>query len=142
MSIPDDFQQLLQQERIANEQFLAGDARPAKLQWSHADDVTICGGFGAYEKGWQQVSSRLDWAATAFSGGHSTFEMLAMGVSGDLAYAIWIDKGQVRVTGREGLHPMVLRITQIYRREEGRWKVIHRHGSPLTDKTETETFFQ
>jgi hypothetical protein len=31
MSIPDDFQQLLQQERIANEQFLAGDAGPAKL---------------------------------------------------------------------------------------------------------------
>ena len=138
MSIPDGFQQVLQQERIANDQFLAGDGRPAKLQWSHADDVTMCGGFGAYEKGWEQVSSRLDWAAAAFGGGHSIIEMLAMGASGDLAYAVWIDRGQVRLAGREEFSPMVLRITQIYRCEEGRWKVIHRHGDPLTDKKEAE----
>lgn len=140
MSIPDGFQQVLQQERIANEQFLAGDAEPTKLQWSHADDVTICGGFGAYEKGWEQVGSRLDWAASVFREGHSTIEMLAMGASGDLAYAVWIDHGQVRVAGRDGFSPMVLRITQIYRREEGMWKVIHRHGDPLTDKKEAEVF--
>lgn len=142
MSIPDDFQQFLQQERIANEQFLVGDAGSAKLQWSHADDVTMCGGFGAYEKGWEQVSARLDWAAAAFHGGHSTIEMLAMGASGDLAYAVWIDRGQVRVAGREELSPMVLRITQIYRREEGMWKVIHRHGDPLREKMEANAFFQ
>jgi hypothetical protein len=52
--------------------------------------VTMCGGFGAYEKGWEQVGSRLDWAAAAFREGHSTIEMLAMGVSGDLAYAVSI----------------------------------------------------
>src|SRR5215469_6755422 len=99
MPIPDDFQQLLQEERIANEQFLAGDAEPVKQQWSHAEDVTIFGGFGAYEQGWEQVSSRLEWAAAAFHEGHSTIEMLSMGASGDLAYAVWIDRGEVRVPG-------------------------------------------
>jgi ketosteroid isomerase-like protein len=142
MPIPDDFQQMLQQERVANEQFLAGDAGPAKLQWSHADDVTICGGFGAYEKGWEQVGPRLDWAAAAYRGGHSTIEMLAMGTSDDLAYAVWIDRGQVRMAGREEFSPSVLRITQIYRREEGIWKVIHRHGDPITDKTEVSAILQ
>ena len=141
MSIPDDFQQFLQQERLANDHFLAGDAGPAKLQWSQAGDVTMCGGFGAFEQGWEQVGARLDWAATAFREGSSTIEMLAMGVSGDLAYAVWIDRGQVRMAGRDEESPMVLRITQIYRREEGWWKVIHRHGSPLTEKTEAKTFF-
>jgi hypothetical protein len=58
-----------------------------------------------------------------------------------LAYAVWIDRGQVRLVGRDTLVPMVLRITQIYRREAGRWKVIHRHGDPLTDKKEAEGFF-
>ncbi len=142
MPIPDDFQQLLQQERMANEHFLAGDAGPVKMQWSHADDVTICGGLGAYEKGWEQVGPRLDWAAAPFREGHSTIEMLAIGTSGDLAYAVWIDRGQVRVAGRDEFSPMVLRITQIYRREEGMWKVIHRHGDPITDKTEVSAILQ
>ncbi len=142
MPIPDDFQQLLQQERMANEHFLAGDAGPVKMQWSHADDVTICGGLGAYEKGWEQVGPRLDWAAAPFRAGHSTIEMLAMGTSGDLAYAVWIDRGQVRVAGRDEFSPMVLRITQIYRREEGMWKVIHRHGDPITGKTEVSAILQ
>src|SRR5438132_8161950 len=85
MPIPDDFQQTLQQERTANKHFLAGDAAPVKATWSHAGDVTICGGFGAYEKGWEQVSPRLDWAAARYLEGDTTIEMLAMGASGDLA---------------------------------------------------------
>jgi ketosteroid isomerase-like protein len=141
MPIPDDFYLLLKEERMANEQFLAGDAEPVKLQWSHAEDVTICGGFGAYEKGWEQVSARLEWAAAAFHGGHSTIEMLSLGASGDLAYAVWIDRGEVRLVGRDTPTPMVLRITQMYRREDGKWKVIHRHGDPLTDKKEADVFF-
>ena len=142
MPIPDDFQQTLQQERTANKHFLAGDAAPVKATWSHAGDVTICGGFGAYEKGWEQVSPRLDWAAARYLEGDTTIEMLAMGASGDLAYAVWLDRGQVRVAGRDEFSPMVLRITQIYRREEGMWKVIHRHGDPITDKTEVSAILQ
>ncbi len=142
MSIPDDFQQTLQQERTANKHFLAGDAAPVKAMWSHAGDVTICGGFGAYEKGWEQVGPRLDWAAARYLEGDTTIEMLAMGASGDLAYAVWLDRGQVRMAGRDEFSPTALRITQIYRREEGMWKVIHRHGDPIMDKTEVEVLLQ
>ena len=44
--------------------FVQGDARPYKSQWSHRDDVTIFGGWGAYEQGWATVEPRLDWAAS------------------------------------------------------------------------------
>lgn len=142
MSIPDDFQQMLQQERTANEHFLVGDAAPVKAMWSHADDVTICGGLGAYEKGWEQVGPRLDWAASLYLEGDTTIEMIAMGTSGDLAYAVWLDRGQVRVAGRDGFSPTALRITQIYRREAGMWKVIHRHGDPIRDKSEVSAILQ
>jgi len=40
-----------------------------KALWSHAADVTIFGGWGAYEQGWEQVGPRLDWAAARFRGG-------------------------------------------------------------------------
>lgn len=49
-----------------------------------------------------------------------------MGMSGVLAYTVWIDRGQVRVAGRDEISPMALRVTYIFRREEGTWKIIHR----------------
>jgi hypothetical protein len=40
-----------------------GRPEPFKALWSHADDVVIMGAFGGHERGWEQVSARLDWAA-------------------------------------------------------------------------------
>jgi hypothetical protein len=47
----------------AEEEFVRG--RPAAFQalWSHADDVTLCGGFGGVERGWKNVTGRLSWSA-------------------------------------------------------------------------------
>ena len=48
--------------------FGQGDAAPFAALWSHGDDVTIYGGYGAYERGWAAVSARLAWAASRFAG--------------------------------------------------------------------------
>jgi len=135
MSVTDDFQQMLQQEQTAHQHFLEGDTEPQKALWSHTDDVTLCGGWGAYEKGWEQVGQRLDWAAARFREGHTTREVLSLGISGDLAYTVWIDRDQVRFAGRDEFTPMTLRVTYIFRRAEGIWKIIHRHADSIIDKT-------
>ena len=53
----------------AEEEFVKG--RPAAFQalWSHADDVTLCGGFGGVERGWQNVTDRLSWVSKKYSDG-------------------------------------------------------------------------
>jgi ketosteroid isomerase-like protein len=132
----DDFYQTLEQVRTANQHFLAGDSAPYKACWSHTDDVTIFGGWGAYEKGWQQVGPRLDWAAARFLEGQRTIELLSMALSGDLAYTVWIERGETRVVGSDELRPSGLRVTHIFRREEGAWKVIHRHADAIMEKIE------
>ena len=121
---------------------MAGDATPTKALWSHADDVTIMGGLGAYEKGWEQVGPRLDWAAAHFQGANLTIEPLAMGMSGDLAYTIDIERSQVRVAGRDEFSPMALRVTYLFRREEGSWKIIHRHADAIIEKIEVTALLQ
>jgi muconolactone delta-isomerase len=45
-----------------------GRPEPFKALWSHAGDVVITGAFGGYERGWDQVSARLDWAAAGIKG--------------------------------------------------------------------------
>jgi ketosteroid isomerase-like protein len=126
----------------AGSTFLSGDAEPAKNFWSRADDVTIFGGWGAYELGWAQVGPRLEWAATRFAGGSLVYEALTSGSSVDLGYTIGLERSQVRLVGTEDMRPMLLRATAIYRREGGAWKVIHRHADPVTEKTAAETVLQ
>ena len=55
MPMIDTFQPMIEQVQAAIRQFATGDVRPYKACWSQADNVTICGGWGAYECGWEQV---------------------------------------------------------------------------------------
>lgn len=117
--------------------FVNGDARAWKQHASQREDVTIMGAWGAYEKGWNEVAPRYDWAAARFrnSGAVPTFDYLASGASGDLAYTVTIERSEVRVVGQDTPASMPLRVTHIFRKEDGQWKLIHRHADPLMDKT-------
>ena len=44
-------------------ELVEGRPEPFKALWSHADDVVIMGAFGGYERGWDEVGARLDWAS-------------------------------------------------------------------------------
>jgi hypothetical protein len=44
---------------------------------------------------------------------------------------------QARVGDREEVSPFELRVTTLFRREAGDWKVIHRHADPITKPNST-----
>jgi hypothetical protein len=135
-------QPMIEQVQDAIRQFTNGNARPYHACWSQDDDVTICGGWGAYERGWEQVGPRLDWAAARWRGGHTNFVPLALGASGDLAYSVWIEQGDARLEGFDEFRPIALRVTHIYRCEARAWKIIHRHADALIDKIATAAVLQ
>ncbi len=130
----DDLREMLDRTTAALGYLVNGDAGPYLELWSHADDVTVMGGFGSYERGWDRVRQNTLFAATRFRGGSlSSVEAMAAGESGDLAYAVWIERGQVWVEGRDAAGPLAIRVTHVFRREEGAWRIIHRHGDPITE---------
>jgi len=122
---------------------VAGNPEPFKALWSHDPDVTVLGGFGGYALGWDEVSKNADFAAARFHGARSFgVKKLAHSASGDLGYAVWIEHGEVRVEGRDDYVPIVIRVTHIFRRQDGAWKIIHRHGDPVVEKTVATAILQ
>ena len=118
---------------VACSTFLTGDPEPFKALWSHADDVTIFGGYGRSRRGWSEVARRLEWASARFREGSVTYELLTAGSIGELGYAVGIERGRVTVVGHDEAGDIALRVTHLFRREGGRWRVIHRHADHSAD---------
>jgi len=110
----------------------SGDAQPRKALWSHDDQVTL---FGAdlSGRGWSEIEPVFDRLAASFSGsGSGDYEVLSAGVSGDLGYVAAIERSVAARAGGDP-HPYALRVTTVLRREDGAWKIVHRHGDPFDD---------
>lgn len=59
------------------------------------------------------------------------FELLEAEVLGDVAYTVGFEHTSTSINEKSSTY--TLRVTQIYRREGGEWKVVHRHGSTSPD---------
>src|SRR2546428_8390861 len=106
MAPADELRETLDRTVAALNRLVTGDPEPFNALWSDGQDVTVFGGFGSHERGREEVRQNTAWAASRFHGGQVGVEPLASGASGDLAYSVWIERGEARVTGREGLAPL------------------------------------
>ena len=130
MSDTDDFLTETHPRMVAELQALHnGDPEPRLAMWSTHEPVTL---FGAARngRGWSEVSGIFRSIASRWSDcNDQRVEIVAAGVSGDLAYTVALEHTSVSVDGVP-VDPYTLRVTQVYRREGGEWKVVHRHGDP------------
>jgi ketosteroid isomerase-like protein len=95
--------------------------------------VTLANPFGPPARGWNDVSATLDRAAEKYRDGEVVgFENVSTVVTGDLAYTLEIESYRARVGGAQDATPVSLRVTSVFRREDGDWKLLHRHADPIT----------
>jgi ketosteroid isomerase-like protein len=123
------------------ERFMNGDPGLWKANASQRGDVMIMGAWGAHEKGWPEVSARYDWAAARFRDADAELDVEYLGAfaSGDLAVVTAIERATVKLAGQAEAAPMALRVTHVFRREDGAWKLVLRHADPLVERTGPET---
>lgn len=107
-----------------------GDAAARRALWSRNEPVSVLGAWrNAF--GQQELDDLFTGLATQFSDCTSyRFELLAYDVVGDMAYTAGLEHTSASVDGEPRSY--VLRVTQVYRREGGEWKVVHRHGDTVT----------
>ncbi len=107
-----------------------GDSGPRAAMWSQAEPLTL---FGAAisARGWAEIGPVFATLGQQFSDCLSyQNEIVAAEARGDLAYTVALEHTTASINGAEPA-PYVLRATTIFRREEGEWRVVHRHGDPL-----------
>jgi ketosteroid isomerase-like protein len=131
MSDLDDFlTPTLARQLDAEKAFINGDPEPRLAMWSTQDPETV---FGAMQSniGAEEVRGVFRWLATRFSNlTDYRFELVAAGASGDLAYTLGYEHISFSMDGAP-VEPWTLRVTHVYRREDGEWKIVHRHADHI-----------
>ncbi|MCR6481988.1 nuclear transport factor 2 family protein [Amycolatopsis sp. OK19-0408] len=124
---------MLPRQTAAERAIHGGDAGPRTALWSTADPVSLFGAWLPIRTGWADVSEAFRRVAGQFSDSREyRFEVVAAGASGDLAYTIGFEHNTVSVNGEPTTY--TLRATHVYRREDGEWKIVHRHADRPPDE--------
>src|SRR5688572_18377048 len=119
---------MLARQEEAERAFVRGDAGPRMELWSRHDPVTLFGAIGMSEAGWETLSRIFPSVAARFSNvSDYRFEVEVVEVRGDMAYTLGFERFNGSIQSRP-VEPVTVRVTHIYRREGGEWKIVHRHG--------------
>jgi ketosteroid isomerase-like protein len=126
MAFEDEIQQASEQFYAALNRTINGDSGPMMEVWSHGSDVATMHPLGGRETGWEEVRASWEQVAQAFSEGQVSLEALVVvPLSDDVAYTLGTENGQAQL-GDETVG-IDWRVTNIYRREEGAWKMVLHH---------------
>ena len=107
---------------------LRGDPAPYAALWPTGEDaVTLFGAWGPIERGHDAVTNTFTWVGSRFADGATSCEYDVVAHSGDLAYTVGFEIGNVRIDGGP-VAPMRLRVTHVLRRIAGQWWLVHRHA--------------
>jgi ketosteroid isomerase-like protein len=143
MAAVDDVDELIEQWQLAGYEFVKGNPEPVKKLYSHREDVSLANPFGPPARGWEQVAAATERGASQYREGEVTgFETVAKYVTPELAYIVWVERTKAKIGGSEDIAPFDLRVTMIFRPEDGEWKVVHRHADPITTPQPAKSVLQ
>ncbi|MDQ0822745.1 ketosteroid isomerase-like protein [Arthrobacter sp. V4I6] len=138
-----DFDVVVGQYHAALDAVGRGNPAPMKKLLSRRDDVTLANPLGPTVRGWSEVEQTMDRAISQVSEGEpNQFERISGHAGTDLAYLVEIERNRMKLGGSDEMSSVALRVTTIFRLEDGFWKVIHRHADPITTPRPIESIVQ
>jgi ketosteroid isomerase-like protein len=137
-----DFDQVLESYHQALGELINRNPELYQQLYSRRDDVTLANPFaplGPVSRGWAQVADTIERAAANYAGGELIgFDTVAKYVTDQLAYIVELERFSATVGGRAVAAAITLRVTTIFRREEGTWRVVHRQADAITSARRPE----
>jgi hypothetical protein len=122
-----EFEAFLAYRHAAAAAFVGGAEQPF-LSIVSESLGTFFGPTGGIFRDSEETRAQYRLAASRLRDGAYRFERIASGVSGDIGWLVGIQWGSEVPEGGPFKPQFDVRVTEIYRREDGIWRLIHRHG--------------
>ena len=143
MAAVDELDEVLERFKLAANELLKGNPKPVQNMFSHREDVSLANPFGPPVRGWEQVAETIERAASNFRDAeYGGIETIAKHVTPELSYVVLLEPQKAKLGGSEDVTPFTLRVTMIFRPEDGEWKIVHRHADPITTPQPAESVIQ
>jgi ketosteroid isomerase-like protein len=126
MSVENEVHKASDQFYAALNRLFNGNADSMEDIWSHNSSVTALHAIGGRLVGWDNVRESYQDVAQIAEEGHVKLDDQIIQVIGDLAYEVGVEHGQAIFSGYQVT--LDYRVTNIYRNEEGSWRIVHRHA--------------
>lgn len=129
---PQDFEDFLKRRQAASDAWTQGDPAPLRPMLAHDLPATFFGPLGGFTAGAAAVAALYDRDSAMFAAGSDfAFEPLLYAASDDIGCWVGFMRGTARMKGSTDAIPMALRVTEVFRREDGAWTLVHRHADSL-----------
>jgi ketosteroid isomerase-like protein len=130
----------IEQNHRALDQFIKGNPEPLKELFSNRENVSLANPFGLPVRGWKQAAETMERAASNYKDGEViSFDPVMRYETPGLAYTVEVERYNAKVAGGNDVVPVALRVTTIFRPEDGTWKIVHRHADPITSARPAES---
>ena len=104
---------------------LNGEARALSDVWSHRSFVTAMHPLGGRQVGWAEVRKTWEQIAQRSSEGKVELKDQLIHLTGEVAYEVGVEHVEAKLGGQKV--GAKIRVTNIYQREAGAWKITHHH---------------
>jgi ketosteroid isomerase-like protein len=138
-----DLESAIERSHAALREIINGNPEVYEGLFSDGEDVTRGNPFGPFARGRQMVSETVTDAASRYREGEIIgFDPVAQYVTDDLACVVEVERFRAKVGGSNDLATIGLRVTSLFRPEDGSWRLVHRHADPITTSRSPESVIQ
>jgi ketosteroid isomerase-like protein len=133
----EDFKAFMKRREVISTDYINGKPDGLLALSAKHGEATFFPPSGDRIHGASHVNAANEKGAHAFGEGSTgNFEILQSASSGDLGFWTGIQHAEVMMKGQDKPVSMQLRTTEVFRRENGDWKLVHRHADmPGSEKS-------
>ncbi len=138
-----EFDRAIEKVHRAVREFSKGNPEPMKEVFSHREDATLAGPLGPPGRGWKNIADIMDRNASQIRDGEiPNIEIISKHITPDMAYILEIEWQRAKVGGSQEMADAPLRVTMIFEKENGTWKVVHRHADGIVKQRTAADFLR